>query len=119
MDARALPSRSRDLSLSSGMDAAGADNAAPVIPVLARRSGRIPALPYPPPRHPEYTAILRFIREKCLPSPARAGYKYSCPGFFRWPVFRCPPMAGFKVSAEANVRFSRRCYAPFRSRTRP
>jgi DNA replication protein DnaC len=45
--ARALPSRSRDLTLSARIGARAAC-APPFIPAAERRSGRIPALPYPP-----------------------------------------------------------------------
>jgi len=51
LDARALPSRSRDLPLSrQNVADLGAAHAAPSFRPLGRRSGRIPALPYPPPR---------------------------------------------------------------------
>ena len=49
LNARALPSRSRDLSLSR-QNGCGAGRLAPPTPFrpLSRRSGRFPALPYPP-----------------------------------------------------------------------
>ena len=48
-DARALPSRSRDLSLSrQNGNLAGRSQPPPPFRPLSRRSGRFPALPYPP-----------------------------------------------------------------------
>ena len=47
-----------------------------------QRSGRIPALPYPPPGCPQYTSTARFTPGR------RTRYKYSVLGRLRWPVLQ-------------------------------
>jgi len=51
----------------------------PRIPALGRRSGRFPALPYPPPRCKQYTAA-RGGKENSLPAKGPAEYNWICPG---------------------------------------
>ena len=99
--ARALPSRSRDLSLSrQNAGPKGRAETAPQSRPLSRRSGRIPALPYPPPRCCQSTASSAVPQKKFAKRPLWR-YKYSCPEpLLRWPVLRCPRMAGFQVSTE-------------------
>ena len=100
-DARALPSRSRDLSLCARM--AGGAAAPPRIPAAGRRSGRIPALPYPPPRCGQYRTGIDQNAKINLPArrPARYNLMLVLP-HFRWPVLRCPSLAGFQVSPEGQ-----------------
>src|SRR5713101_8092023 len=58
----------------------------PAIPAASRRSGRIPAEPYPPPRYWQYTLVC----EKSLQEMASPRYNYPYPG--------SAPLAGFEVS---------------------
>jgi hypothetical protein len=53
---------------------------------LSRRSGRIPALPYPPPRRAQYK-LTRPIRKNQLQKSLRARYKYLVLDL-RWPVLK-------------------------------
>src|ERR1700689_3214319 len=78
----------------------GGRGAPPAIPDLDRRSGRVPALPYPPPKSGQYKPSSGRIAKKCLPKRPLAGYKYSCPG----PV----PLAGFEVATYGRFSSGRR-----------
>lgn len=63
--ARALPSRSRDLSpFDQNGCAAERPTAAPPFRSLGRRSGRIPAEPYPPPRCCQYKSASAKVTKK-------------------------------------------------------
>lgn len=56
---------------------------------LSRRSGRFPALPYPPLRQRQFTlpaAESQISSQKSLPQHPLARYNYLVLGQFRWPV---------------------------------
>src|SRR5262249_44744825 len=72
----------------------GAAGAAPPLRPLGRRSGRIPALPYPPPRGGQYKPSCPCKEDshppKKLARTITGGVKTSCSG--------CAQLAGFEVT---------------------
>src|SRR3984885_6898011 len=99
-DARALPSRSRDLSLSARMAAEWGGLRRPTIPDLNRRSGRVPALPYPPSRLGQYKPSSGWFAKNACRNRHRRVINTLVLVQFRWPVLKWPRMAGFQVAAE-------------------
>ena len=99
LTARALPSRSRDLSLSRQNGCGAGRLAPPAIPALEQRSGRIPALPCPPSRSGQYNLFGPDCKI-CLPKRPSASYKYSCPG--------SASLAGFEVATYGRFSGGRR-----------
>ena len=106
LTARALPSRSRDLSLSRQNGHGTGGSRRPPIPALDRRSGRIPALPYPPSRSRQYKPGGIKSRKNRLQQTPLHGINTLVLGPLRWPVLKCPPMAGFHVSTEVQAKRS-------------
>jgi hypothetical protein len=101
-DARALPSRSRDLTLFGQHLAIGAALPPRICRRLGRRSGRIPAEPYPPPRCCQYRpASIKNARTHCR-RRLRHGITMLVLLQFHWPVLRCPSLAGFQPSPEGS-----------------
>ena len=74
--------------------------APPAIPALDRRSGRVPALPYPPSRPRQYTPPSGSIVKNVCRNVHRWVINTLVLVQFRWPVLKCPRMAGFQVSTE-------------------
>jgi len=78
--------------------------APPAIPALDRRSGRVPALPYPPSRPRQYTPPSGSIVKNVCRNVHRWVINTLVLVQFRWPVLKCPRMAGFQVSTEARMK---------------
>src|SRR3984885_14572776 len=105
-DARALPSRSRDLSLSARMAAEWGGLRRPTLPDPNRRSGRVPALPYPPSRLGQYKPSSGWFAKNACRNRHRRVINTLVLVQFRWPVLKWPRMAGFQVAAEGGRAFS-------------
>src|ERR1700731_2063719 len=71
---------------------------------LSRRSGRIPALPYPPHRLGQYKSVTVRCRKNICPNDLPQGINTLVLVPLRWPLLKCPCMAGFQVSTEAEGR---------------
>jgi hypothetical protein len=104
LTARALPSRTRDLSLSARMAAERGGLRRPAIPDLNRRSGRVPALPCPPSRPRQYKPTSGWISKNVCRDARRQVITTLVLVQFRWPVLKWPRMAGFQVATEAASR---------------
>jgi len=74
----------------------------------SRRSGRIPALPYPPLRSallyykPQPDKIINPNHENICTNGLYQGINTLVLVLLRWPVLKRPPMAGFQTSTEAK-----------------
>jgi hypothetical protein len=93
-----------DLSLLRQNAARRAACAAPPFRLLSRRSGRIPALPYPPPRLGQYKSVAHSRRKNVCPNNLPQGINTLVLVPLRWPVLKCPRMAGFQTSTEGAPR---------------
>ena len=71
---------------------------------LSRRSGRIPALPYPPPRSRQYKSAVVFLQKMFARDNLSQGINTLVLVPLRWPVLKCPRMAGFQMSTEGRRR---------------
>src|ERR1700676_4953496 len=70
------------------------------IPASGRRSGRIPALPYPPSRSGQYNALRNGLQRNVCRNGHRRVINTLILVQLRWPVLKWPRMAGFQVAAE-------------------
>jgi hypothetical protein len=108
LDARALPSRTRDLP-HSRQNGGGAGRLSPPRPFrpLRRRSGRIAAEPYPPLRCCQYRPTPITIARIYCRNELRQGITRLVLLRFRWPGLKCPSLAGFQVSPEERWALQR------------
>ena len=78
--------------------------APPAIPALDRRSGRVPALPYPTSRPRQYTSLSDWIAKNVCRNSRLQVINTLVLVRFRWPVLKWPRMAGFHVATEGIER---------------
>src|SRR5208282_1227219 len=88
-------------------DLPGAADAAPSFRPLGRRSGRIPALPYPPPRWGQYKPRCGAREDpgaKKLAGRIKGRVKTRCPGCAQLAGFEVTLTGGFEVTPEDSAR---------------